>query len=90
MELERWELGYGRVWARMTAGLSHGLELACPGASALAAASPDRGRPAAGVFGLLRGPAAGLSQVGVRWRGRLVCAIDGSILCCPDPAANLA
>jgi hypothetical protein len=27
---------------------------------------------------------------GVRWRGRLVCAIDGTILGCPDTPANLA
>jgi hypothetical protein len=31
------ELGYGQVWARMTAGLD-GLAVACPGPSALAAA----------------------------------------------------
>ncbi|MFC4945062.1 transposase [Pseudonocardia sp. GCM10023141] len=26
---------------------------------------------------------------GVFWRGRLVTAVDGTILCCPDTAANL-
>jgi hypothetical protein len=84
------EIGYSQVWARMTAGLD-GLDVACPGASALAAARRRIGvSPLRALFDLLRGPAAGLSQTGVYWRGRLVCAIDGTILCCPDTAANLA
>jgi hypothetical protein len=33
--------------------------------------------------------AAGVSVNGVRWRGRLVCAVDGTILGCPDAPANL-
>jgi Insertion element 4 transposase N-terminal/Transposase DDE domain len=53
------DLGYGQVWARMTAGLA-GLDVA--------------------------GPTA---VKGARWRGRLVTAIDGTILGCPDTAANL-
>ena len=83
------ELGYGQVWARMCAGL-HGLAVARPSASALAAARRRLGvAPLRALFDLLRGPAAGLAQAGVYWRGRLVCAVDGTMLCCPDTAANL-
>lgn len=84
------ELGYGQVWARMTAGLD-GLALARPNASALAAARRRVGvAPLRALFDLLRGSAAGQARTGVCWRGLLVCAIDGSVLCCPDTAANLA
>ncbi|TQC35913.1 hypothetical protein EEB14_63010, partial [Rhodococcus sp. WS4] len=38
---------------------------------------------------LLRGPAAGLATKGVYWRGLLVTAIDGTMMCCPDTVANL-
>ena len=41
------------------------------------------------LLDLLRGRAAGLSETRVYWRGQLVCAIDGTILCCADTAANL-
>jgi hypothetical protein len=84
------ELGYGQVWARMTAGLG-GLAVAGPAPSALAAARRRIGvAPLRALFDLLRGPAAGLAQTGVYWRGRLVCAVDGTMMCCPDTAANLA
>lgn len=83
------ELGYGQVWARMVAGLD-GLEVAMPGASALAQARRRIGvAPLRALFDLLRGPAAGLATKGVYWRGRLVTAIDGTMMCCPDTAANL-
>ena len=42
------------------------------------------------LLDLIRGPATGLATTGVYWRGRLVCAIDGTILCCADTPANLA
>jgi hypothetical protein len=43
------------------------------------------------LFDLLRGPAAVPGATpGVRWRGLLVCAIDGTILTVADSAANLA
>ncbi|MGH8920658.1 MAG: IS4 family transposase [Actinomycetes bacterium] len=84
------ELGYGQVWARMIAGLD-GLSVAAPTAGALAQARRRVGvAPLRALFELLRGPAAGLSMRGVSWRGRLVCAIDGTILGCPDTGANLA
>lgn len=83
------ELGYGQVWARMCAGLD-GLAVADPGPSALAAARRRIGvAPLRALFDLLRGPAAGLATKGVWWRGRLVCAVDGTILGCPDTPANL-
>jgi hypothetical protein len=78
------DLGYGQVWARMIAGLD-GLEVAVPSAGGLAQARRRVGvAPLRALFDLLRGPAAGMSVKGVRWRGRLVCAVDGTILGCPD------
>jgi hypothetical protein len=83
------DLGYGQVWARMIAGLD-GLDVAVPTAGGLAQARRRVGvAPLRALFDLLRGPAAGVSVKGVRWRGRLVCAIDGTILGCPDTPANL-
>ncbi len=86
------ELGYGQVWARMTAGLGGpgGLVVAHPSVSALAAARRRIGvAPLRALFDLLRGPATAVSTKGVFWRGRLVTAIDGTSLCCPDTPANL-
>ncbi|SDY99599.1 Insertion element 4 transposase N-terminal [Modestobacter sp. DSM 44400] len=78
------ECGYCGVWARMVAGL-HGLAVAAPTAGALAQARRRVGAaPLRALFGLLRGPAAGPATQGVWWRGRLVCAIDGTTMCCPD------
>jgi hypothetical protein len=83
------DIGYGQVWSRMTAGLD-GLRVACPSASALAAARRRIGvAPLRALFDLLRGPAAGLATTGVYWRGRLVTAIDGTSMCCPDSTANV-
>lgn len=83
------DLGYRQVWARMIAGLD-GLDVADPTAGALAQARRRIGvAPLRVLFDLLRGPAAGVSVKGVRWRGRLVTAIDGTILGCPDTPANL-
>lgn len=84
------ELGYGQVWARMTAGLE-GLDVAHPRPSALAAARRRIGvAPLRALFELLAGPAAGPGRRGVWWHARLVTAIDGTMLACPDTAANLA
>jgi hypothetical protein len=84
------ELGYRQVWARMIAGLD-GLAVASPTASALAQARRRIGvAPLRRLFELLRGPAAHPARTkGVFWRGRLVAAIDGTILGCADSAANL-
>jgi hypothetical protein len=86
------DLGYGQVWARMIAGLGGhgGPPVAVPTAGALAQARRRVGTaPLQALFDLLRGPPAGVSMQGVRWQGRLVCAIDGTILGCPDTPANL-
>ena len=83
------ELGYGQVWAKMIAGLD-GLKVAIPSAGALAQARRRIGvAPLRALFDLLRGPAAGPATKGVYWRGLLVTAIDGTMMCCPDTAANL-
>ena len=85
------ELGYVQVWHRLVAGLD-GLPLARPGASALTQARRRLGAaPLRALFELLRGPAAVPgAAAGVRWRGLLVCAIDGTIMTVADSAANLA
>jgi len=83
------ELGYGQVWTKMIAGLE-GLTVATPVASALAQARRRIGvAPLRALFDLLRGPAAGPATKGVYWRGLLVTAIDGTMMCCPDTPANL-
>jgi hypothetical protein len=78
--------GYRQVWSRLVAGLS-GLPVAQPGSSALAQARRRVGAaPLRALFDLLAGPAAGAA----RWRGLLVCAIDGTSMFVPDSASNLA
>src|SRR5690349_6684955 len=85
------ELGYSQVWARMIAGLDRtGSPLPFPSASALSQARRRLGpAPLKALFDLLRGPSAGPAMAGVWWRGRLVCAIDGTQMCVPDSPANL-
>jgi hypothetical protein len=79
-------IGYEQVWSRLVAGLD-GLPVAMPASSALAQARRRVGAgPLAALFGLLAGPAAG----SVRWRGLLVCAIDGTTMSVPDSRQNLA
>lgn len=79
-------VGYGQVWARMVAGLD-GLTVARPGSSALAQARRRVGAaPLRALFELIAGPGSGP----VRWRGLLVCAIDGTSLFVPDSRTNLA
>jgi hypothetical protein len=64
--------------------------VATPTASALAQARCRIGvAPLRALFDLLRGSGAGPATKGVYWRGRLVCAIDGTMMCCPDTTANL-
>ncbi|MCL2734749.1 MAG: IS4 family transposase [Actinomycetia bacterium] len=80
------ELGYSRVWGRLTAGLD-GLDTAAPTASALTQARRRLGpAPLRLLFDLLKGP----SPADARWRGLLVCAIDGTIMTAADTAENLA
>ena len=80
------EAGYRQVWARLVAGLD-GLPVASPTSSALAQARRRVGAaPLAALFGLLAGPPAGAP----RWRGLLLCAIDGTTMSVPDSPRNLA
>ena len=80
------ELGYSQVWGRLTAGLE-GLPVAAPTASAMTQARRRLGPgPLRELFALLRGPA----PAGARWRGLLVCAIDGTIMTVAGSEANLA
>jgi hypothetical protein len=83
-------LGWQEVWQRLTAGLE-GMETATPTAGALAQARRRIGTaPLRRLFDLLRGPAAGIGTVGTRWRGLLVCAVDGTLMAVPDSPANQA
>lgn len=80
-------IGYRQVWARLVAGLDGLDTVAFPGSSALTQARRRIGAaPLRELFDLLRGPAVGAA----RWRGLLVCAIDGTMLFTPNSAANLA
>jgi hypothetical protein len=82
------ELGYRQVWHRLLAGLD-GLDLPAVTSAALSQARRRLGAaPMRALFDLLRGPAA-TSAGQVRWRGLLVCAIDGTIMSVADSPANL-
>jgi len=83
------ELGYRQVWQRLVTGLE-GLPVADPSEAALTKARHRVGpQPLRALFDLLRGPAASMAGP-VRWRGLLVCAIDGTTLFTADSGANLA
>lgn len=79
-------LGYGQVWHRLVAGLRP-MAVADPSRSALLQARRRVGvKPLRALFDLLRLP--GMTAA-ARWRGLLVCAIDGTTMFAPDSAANL-
>jgi len=80
------ELGYPQVWRRLAAGLG-GVPAAAPTASAMTQARRRLGPgPLRELFFLLRGP----SPHAARWKGLLVCAVDGTLLTVADSPANLA
>ncbi|MGV9666912.1 IS4 family transposase [Nocardia niigatensis] len=80
------QIGYRQVWARLVSGLD-GPAVATPSTSALSQALRRVGpRALRALFELLAGPAAGA----LRWRGLLVCAVDGTSMFVPDSAANSA
>ena len=83
------EIGLGQVWSRLCAGLPECVPSPAP--SAVCAARARLGvAPFAALFDLLRGAQTGSPRRrGVFWRSRLVTAVDGSVLCCPDTPANL-
>jgi hypothetical protein len=79
------ELGYRQVWARLVSGWDDAH--LTPSSSALAQARRRVGAgPLKMLFELLAGPPA----AAVRWRGLLVCAVDGTTMAVPDSPANLA
>lgn len=81
------EVGYPGVWRKLTAGL-HGIGAATPTAGGLAQARRRVGTaPLRWLFDLLRGPAPTPRRRGTRWRGLLVCAIDGTTMTVPDSPA---
>jgi hypothetical protein len=83
------EIGYPGVWRKLTAALS-GIAHPDPSAGGLAAARHRVGvAPLRWLFDLLRGPAATSRRLGTRWRGLLVCAIDGTTLTVPDNPRTL-
>ncbi|MFC9695114.1 IS4 family transposase [Kribbella sp. NPDC056951] len=82
------EMGYGQVWARLVSGLD-GLDtaVAAPSSSALSQARRRVGvAPLRALFDLLAGPPAGAP----RWRGWLLCAIDGTALTIPNGGKNVS
>jgi hypothetical protein len=84
------EIGYPGVWRKLTAALN-GLPTATPTATGLATARQRVGiAPLRWLFNLLRGPAATARHHATRWRGLLVCAIDGTTLPVPDNPRMLA
>ena len=79
------DVGYRQVLARLATGAD--LAMRVPGSSALSQAFRRVGvKPLAELFDLVRGAAAGTP----RWRGLLVCAIDGTSMFVPDTGANAA
>ena len=83
------ELGYGQVWARMIAGLD-GIDGRRSGVLGVdAGPSPHRCQTAAGTVRPGPRPRRRCRGSG-RWRGLLVCAIDGTSMLRPDTPANLA
>lgn len=83
------DMGYRQVWQRLVTGLE-GLPVADPSEAAFTKARSRVGpQPLRALFDLLRGPAASMAGP-VRWRGLLLCAIDGTTLFAADSVANLA
>jgi hypothetical protein len=79
------ELGYRQVWQRLVSGWDG--DGPAPSSSALAQARRRVGvAPLKMLMELLAGAPAGA----VRWRGLLVCAVDGTTMSVPDTDANLA
>jgi hypothetical protein len=84
------EIGYCGVWRKLTAALAQ-IAYPNPSSGGLAAARHRIGAaPLRWLFDLLRGPAATPEQRGTRWRGLVVCAIDGTTLTVPDNPRTLA
>jgi hypothetical protein len=84
------EVGYMGVWRKLTGALE-GLPVPTITAAALWQARTRLGpAPLRALFELLAGPAATSLTRAVRWRGLLVCAIDGTCLDVPDSPPHRA
>ncbi len=82
------DIGYLGVWRKLVAGLD-GLAVASPSATGLWHARLRVSvAPMKALFDLLRGPASTARTTQARWRGLLVCAIDGTTLDVPDCPPN--
>ena len=88
------QLGYARVWGKLTAGLAGlpGLEVVCPSEKALRDVRRRLGpAPLKALFEVLAGPLAWPYAPGVRFMGLRTVAFDGcSSLRVPDTARNRA
>lgn len=83
------DVGYGQVWAAMTAGLGDAAPPP-PSAGAMAQARRRIGpAPLRALLELLSGPGATSRRKGVYWHELLVTAIDGTSIAVPDTCANL-
>jgi hypothetical protein len=84
------EVGYLGVWGKLTAGLA-GLPVPKVTGGGLWQARTSLGSgPLRALFALLAGPASTARTSGARWRGLLVCAIDGTCLDVPDSPLHRA
>jgi hypothetical protein len=82
--------GYLTIWNKLTSGL-HGLPVPSVTDTALWHTRTRLGvKPLRRLFELISGSAATALTSSARWRGLLVCAIDGTVLDVPDTAANRA
>jgi hypothetical protein len=82
------QIGHLAVWRKLTAALD-GLPIPQITATALWHARIRLGvAPLRALFDLLRGPASTALTSATRWRGLLVCAIDGTTMDVPDAPAN--
>jgi hypothetical protein len=83
------DVGWPGVWGQMVGGLT-GLPVVRPCPSSMAASRRRVGvAPVRALFELLAGPVAAGRAGSVFWRGRLVCAVDGTTVCAADSPANL-
>jgi len=83
-------VGYRGVWRKLVAGLGELAGRAPSGAALLEARLRVGVKPFRALFDLLRGPASAAMKASTRWRGLLVCAIDGTTLTVPDSEGNAA
>ncbi len=84
------EVGYLGVWRKLTAGLGGAAVAKVTGGGLWQARTSLGAGPLRALFHLLAGPASTAITRGARWRGLLVCAIDGTCLDVPDSPLHRA